>query len=513
MSSRIERESSIRGRRASKRLRVAGILLAFFLGLVPDVGLGADTLIDRVKDNELVQKIKLRKGQSKVLRIGFPVSRISVAEPDVADIVLISEREVYITGQAPGVTNISLWGKKRFSTAMVLVEPDVTLLKEKIHQVLPKEKIAVESAENSIILSGEVSGPIAQESAMNLALPYAGGKKENIVNLLHVGGVQQVMAMVRVAEIQRNLTNRMNINVAFANTRGTFGITTLGGLATITRAMLNLANITTPGVGTTMTAAPLSPGQAGPAAVAGLEAALSTNLTAAFGGQGAGNSFFWSAFFDVLKSTGLGKVLAEPNLVTTSGQEAKFLAGGEFPVPVPSGLGTVGIEYKSFGVGLVFTPTVLDDNKIALRINPEVSELDFTIGTQILGTNVPGLRTRRVASQVEIKDGQTIAIAGLLSDNYRSALNKFPVLGDIPILGALFRSIAYQKNETELVILVTTNLVKPLKPNTPRLPTDNFIEPSEYEFYLLGKDEGRTAKPKNNVAKENLPAGFGHQLE
>jgi pilus assembly protein CpaC len=225
-------------------------------------------------------------------------------------------------------------------------------------------------------------------------------------------------------------------------------------------------------------------------------------------------SVLWTMFFDALKQLGLGRILAEPNLVTTSGQEASFLAGGEFPVPVPQQFQTITIEYKKFGVGLNFTPTVLDNDMIAMKVAPEVSELDFTQGVAFsaAGFIVPGLRVRRLSTHVEVKDGQTFAIAGLLSDNHRNLVNKFPVLGSIPILGTLFRSSNYQKNETELVVLVTPHLVKPMAQGTARLPTDVHAEPNDLEFYLLGCLEG---KKKNKKFPEpppgNVPAGFGRQ--
>ena len=161
---------------------------------------GAD-LLERVKNQEIAQVLRLRVGHSKVLRTAFPITRISVADPEIADIILISEKEIYVNGLAPGVTNLSLWGKSRFTTATVTVEADVSLLKEKLHQILPKEKVGVEAAGDTVVLSGEVSGPLAQETAISLAVPYAGGKKEKVVNLMHVGGVQQVLVEVRLAEI------------------------------------------------------------------------------------------------------------------------------------------------------------------------------------------------------------------------------------------------------------------------------------------------------------------------
>jgi len=478
------------GVRAWRWLWLAGLAAVAVL-LLPGGGKARATdLLERVKDQEIKQFLRLRVGQSKVLRTAFAITRISVADPDIADIILVSDKEIYVNGQTPGVTNLSVWGKSRFTTATVMVEADVSLLKEKLHQILPKEKIGVEAAGESIVLSGEVSGPVAQDTAISLALPYAGGKKDKVVNLMHVGGVQQVMVEVRLAEISRNVGERMGINFSGLTPSGNFGVSQINNLA-------GIANLIRSFSGTAFTQL------------------LSPNLTA-IGGFKAGG-ILWTMFFDVLKQQGLGRVLAEPNLVTTSGQEASFLAGGEFPIPVPqSGVGggsTITIEYKKFGVGLVFTPTVLNEGKIALKVAPEVSELDFTAGVAFtaLGFTVPGLKVRRTSTHVEVKDGQTFAIAGLLNDSHRNVINKFPVLGDIPILGTLFRSNSFQKNETELVVLVTPHLVKPMTASAARLPTDKYIEPSDFEFYLLGALEGRQKKTQPAPAPESAPSGFGHQ--
>jgi pilus assembly protein CpaC len=264
----------------------------------------APDLLDRVQEEDLEQVIRLRVGRSKVLRTPFPIQRVSVADPDVADIVLISNRELYINGNSPGVTNVSLWGKQRFSSSRISVEPDISILKEKLFKILPKEKIAVESAGDSVVLSGEVSGPTILETALSLATPYAGGKKEKVVNLLHVGGVQQVMVAVRVAEINRSVGKEIGINFAWSGNNGSsFGATLLNKLTSLT-----------------------SIGSMGGTNSAAFTQGLSTGINAFVGGATSG--LVWAAFFDLLKQKGLGKILAEPNLVATSGQEASFLAGG-----------------------------------------------------------------------------------------------------------------------------------------------------------------------------------------
>jgi len=462
-----------------------------FLGAVP--ALAAD-LLDRVKDQEIAQVVRLKVGHSKVLKTPFALTRISVADPDIADLILINEREIYVNGLAPGVTNLSMWGKARFTSATVTVEADLTLLKEKLHQILPKEKIGAEAAGDSIVLSGEVSGPVAQSTAMSLALPYAGGKKEKVVNLMHVGGVQQVMLEVRVAEINRLVAERIGVNFNAVAPGGNFGVNQINSLAPVSSLVRSFGG-TAAAPGTTFTQG------------------LSTALTAMGGWTAAGT--LWTVFLDLLKQQNLGRVLAEPNLVTTSGQQASFLAGGEYPIPVPqSGVGgaaTITIEYKKYGVQLEFTPTVLNDGKIAVKVHPIVSELDFTNSITTASYVVPGLTSREMNTHVEVMDGQTFAIAGLLSDTSRNVINKFPVLGDIPILGVLFRSTQYQKRETELVTLVTPHLVKPMAPGVARLPTDKWIDPTDVDVYLLGREQGRPQPAPAPPPAAPLPPGFGHQ--
>lgn len=487
--------------------RWGGWLLSLVVlwGLMGSSACAAD-LLERVKNQEIAQVLRLRVGHSKVLRTAFPITRISVADPEIADIILITEKEVYVNGLAPGVTNLSLWGKSRFTTATVTVEADVSLLKEKLHQILPKEKIGVEAAGDTVVLSGEVSGPLAQETAISLAAPYAGGKKEKVVNLMHVGGVQQVLVEVRLAEIARTVLDRVGVNFHGISPAGNFGVQEINQLAAVAALArtINPSQIPTQGAS----------GAPGTAFLQG----LSPNLSSLAGFKAGG--VLWTMFFDLLKRNDLGRVLAEPNLVTTSGQEAAFLAGGEYPIPVPqSGVGggtTITIEYKKFGVQLVFTPTVLDEGKIAMKVAPEVSDLDFTTApVQIQGFSIPGLTVRRMSTHLEVKDGQTFAMAGLLKDEDRNVVNKYPILGEVPVLGTLFRSSSFQKQQTELVVLVTPHLAKPLAPGAARLPDEKWVTPNDYETYLLGLTQGRP-KPDAPVQKaqpptQKTPSGFGYQ--
>ncbi|MCE5262619.1 MAG: type II and III secretion system protein family protein, partial [Deltaproteobacteria bacterium] len=321
---------------------------------------------------------------------------------------------------------------------------------------------------DGITLSGTVSGAGNLTQIVKLAEAYAPldktTNKPRILNMLQTGGLHQVMLEVRVSEMSRTLMQRLGVNLtaAFTNRGNTFGLSFLKDPATLPNSILS-----------------------------GIFHTGDVN---------------WTVLIDALKENGLTKVLAEPTLITLSGRSASFLAGGEFPIPVPQNSGgstTITIEYKTFGVGLNFTPTVLDNGKISMMVNPEVSDLDFTRAISLQGYIIPSINTRRVSTVIELGDGQSFAVAGLLKDDLREVVSKFPLLGDIPILGALFRSSEYQKNETELVIIVTPHLVKPLDMAKQTLPTDAFIEPDEFEFYLLGSMEGRG---KGDGDKPTAPA-------
>ena len=447
------------------------------------------------------EKLSLITGQSVILESQSLIKRITVAAPATVDAIVLTPRQVYLTGKAPGLTTITLWSEGDRISAVFDAEvlPDVARLKTKVYEAFPKEKdIKVSATHESLTLSGTVSSASVMSQVLALAQAYAPSDKDaksRIVNLLEVGGVHQVMLEVRVAEIQRSLGRKLGFNFAFVSQSGQqFGLSRLDSLVNL-------------------------PGQGFPAA--GLEITDPINMILRF----LGGNATWTVFIDALKEDGLIKVLAEPTLITLSGKSANFLAGGEFPIPVPqSGTGggtTITIEYKTFGVGLNFTPTVLSSGKINMQVSPEVSDLDFTQAVAFQGFVVPGLSTRRVSTTVELADGQSFAIAGLLRDNVRENIRKFPVLGDIPILGPLFRSSNFQKNETELIVIVTPHLVKPLDMAKQTLPTDQFVEPDDVEFYLLGRTEGeskekmapaagKTASVVPSRRAGGLDGDFGH---
>jgi pilus assembly protein CpaC len=415
------------------------------------------------------QKLNLVVGKSLVIDTPVAIKRVSLANPDIADTVVISPRQIYLTGKAVGTTNLTLWGgDDRVSTIFdVTVSLDLSLLKEKLQEILPGENVKVIAAQDSITLSGEVSSTANLSQALAITEAFAPKK---VVNLTQVAGVHQVMLEVRVAEMSRSLARRLGFNFTIVRAQDGFGVSMLNNLTTIVRPI----------------EATLFPTVNPADAPFGQVLSNSINALLRF----TGNDRTWTVFIDALKENGLVKILAEPTLVTLSGQEARFLAGGEFPIPVPQDQNVVTITFKPFGVGLSFTPTVLSNDKISMRVAPEVSDLDFSTAVVLQGFVVPGLTTRRASTVIELADGQSFAIAGLLRETVREAVSKFPILGDVPILGALFRSTAFQKNETELIIIVTPHLVKPLDMARQTLPTDQYIEPNDFEWYLLGSLEG-----------------------
>ncbi len=407
---------------------------------------------------ELAPQVNATLGKSTLLRLPFPASRISVGNPAVADVILLSPTEIYLLGKAVGSTNIIVWSKNGQTTVVdVSVGMDAGALQGKLQQLLPGEKnIKVNVAADSLVLTGSVSDAIKVDRALALAEAYAGKK---VVNMLQVAAPQQVMLEVKVAEVSKTLLDKLGAQLQA--TRG------LGWSPSVISSFLFGTSTTTPNLGGGITFNPNA----------------NTSL-----------------MLEAQKNNGLVKILAEPTIMAMSGQEGAFLAGGKIYIPVPQantgGGVTITLEEKEFGVGLKFTPTVLEGGRINLRVTPEVSELSTT-GTTITSTTgastvLPTITTRRASTTVQLFDGQSFAIGGLIKNNVTQNINAFPVLGEIPILGALFRSSAFQNDRTELMFVVTPHLVKPLPPDY-KLPTDNFIEPSRGEFFLGGKMEGNTA--------------------
>jgi pilus assembly protein CpaC len=451
--------------------------------------------------------------QSRVVTVLTPANRVSVANPDVADIVVISPIELYVLGKDVGTTNVLLWDNNSHLIGAINVEVqhDLESLKRKFAELLPGQPIEVRSSQRSIVLSGRVSDVEAMNAATRIASTFlaqvqtatktlefkqsAGSSKAgDIINLLQVGGAQQVMLEVKVAEIARTEVMSMDLQFnSIARGLGNWNVGGVNGGATFPPALFAPSNAQAPVFST-----PLPSGVAqqpyGPAITQFVPTTMSIagpGLFASF----LDKNFLFNMALDAAKTKGLARILAEPTITTLSGQEASFLSGGEFPIPVPQNLNTVTIDFKQYGVAIKFLPVVLNSGHINLTLNVSVSELatNNTVTIAVPGTSatftIPSLTERSATGVVELGDGQTMGLAGLLSDTVASQVTQFPGLGSIPILGALFRSQNYQKGETELVILVTPRLARPLPPGKIRLPTDAYVEPTDLDFFFRGRLE------------------------
>jgi pilus assembly protein CpaC len=456
--------------------------------------------------------------KSRILRFARPIAKVSVGNPGIADILVVGEREVYVLGSALGTTNMVLWdkGERIVDTIDLEVTHDLDTLKAKLHELLPGETVAVHSSQGQIVLAGQVSSTPKMDAAVKLATTFAGGGKKGggVLNLLQVGGSQQVMLQVKVAEVDRTFTRRLGIrfNAFVPGSRWQIGAVSggarfpnvLGGGADATGAVpfLPLFTESNP-VGPPLTA--FEPEELGIADKGLFASFLNSDLV-------------FNLVIDAAKNEGLATILAEPTLTTLSGQDARFTAGGEFPVPIASDDNTVTVEFKEFGIGLQFLPLVLDSGVISLKVNVSVSELsaEAAATVQVPGTSsvfaIPSLTKRSAVSSVELASGETIGIAGLINEDVREQINKFPGLGDLPVLGLLFRSQEYVKGQTELVIFVTPRLVAPTRQAEVRLPTDDFVDPTDLEFYLMGRMTGARSERLPTERRGGTEGRFGHDI-
>ncbi|MDC5703311.1 type II and III secretion system protein family protein [Vibrio europaeus] len=444
--------------------------------------------------------VKVPHHKSTHVTLAGKAKRVSLGDPEVLDIVMLKSNEVFLIGKKLGSTNLMAWDSRGqlIESINIEVTHDLNSLKAKLYEFLPNEQIEVHSAQNRLILSGQISNQSAMNIALRVAETYAVGEqadedadneslseqveKTGVINLLTIGGAQQVLLEVTVAEVQRSLVRKFDANFQFLQQSGNFswGGTSAGG------------------------SLPTFPGS--PGSVAPVFNAPTIDTTGLLGSFIDSNTLF-SFALDIAKQNGTAKVLAEPNLTALSGAKAEFLAGGEFPIPVPDKDG-ITIAYKEYGVGLKFIPTVLSDQKINLNLAIDVSEIantsslildpNFTNSTYI----IPPITRRSASSTLEMADGQTIGIAGLISENVRDIVNEMPGFSDIPILGQMFNSQEYISGETELVILVTPRLAKPIDRRRVTLPTDSFVEPNDFEYYLLGR--GAYLAPANSPNKSDI---------
>ncbi|MFD0858762.1 type II and III secretion system protein family protein [Roseovarius aquimarinus] len=433
--------------------------------------------------------LSIAMNRAVVVESDVPFAELSIANPAIADFSTLSDRTIYVLGKSPGRTTLTLLDEngRLIANVEVQVSADVSEFKERLRQILPNEQIEVRTANDGIVMSGTVSSAPRMQRALDLAERYA---PERVSNLMSVSGKQQVMLKVRFAEMQRSVAKSLSTSLAIDGlSTGGLG----GGVAT--------NNITS---------------NAAPAGVApGTSANLGANNGAAFFGFNAGSAQI-GILLQALETKGVVRTLAEPNLTALSGQEAKFLAGGEYPIPVSQEDGAITVEFKPFGVELNFVPRVLDDGIINLEMAAAVSSLDSSNGFTNGTLTISGFRRRDASTTVALRDGESFAIAGLLQDDFRDNAGQVPWLGDVPVLGALFRSADYQRSQTELVIIVTAHLVTPTRGEALALPTDRVRLPSEADLFLNGR-VARDARPTTGgageVANQDFSGSYGYVMD
>ena len=471
-------------------------LLALVASLVLTASANAQTEVRRITGGIYAGELTVPLNKSEVVEVDRAFQRLSVGNPEIADVLPLSDRTIYVLGKTVGQTNIAIFagGNQPIAVVDVNVTYDAQGLKIKLSELYPEEQVEVRGSNNALILGGQVSSAETMSGILSVANQYA---PEAVANLMAVRGSQQVMLAVRFAEVSRTVSRSLGINW-----QGVIGVGDSAIAVARGRDIINaLGEFVLPSV----------PG------------------TTSAGGVFVDGDVSIAALIDLLEAKGAMRILAEPNLIALSGDTASFLAGGEFPVPTVETVGdndepVISTIFKEFGVSLSFTPTVIGDGLINLIVAPEFSQIDETIGVQTTGQiSIPGIQTRRARTTVELRDGESFAIAGLLQNTFQDQVQQLPWLGDVPVLGALFRSTEYAEGESELVIIVTAYLVQPSQLEQLASPTDGFVEPTDFELFFWGQTEGPESNPgaiSNASAPGALssPAGgiagsYGHIVE
>jgi pilus assembly protein CpaC len=442
--------------------------------------------------------VQVELGSSRHLRLGQGISRLSVGTSEVADIAAFPPDQLLITGKRVGQTTATVWFRNDDVVIYtVRVEYPVTQMTDAINKAVAGAKgLKVQGAGRTLVLTGEVptaaDAKAAEDMVRGISAAATGGEPPQVVNLLQLPGDHQVQIEVSFSEVSRTALKEIGLNFWYRNKNNNMG-----------GALLN------PNSGAAGIVPDLEPGTTTDTLqnAAGLPI-INTPLSGAFGAVFAtatGSKFPFTAALSVLSNRGYARTLSEPTLVALSGHEASFLAGGEFPLPIPQALNQIGVEYKKFGIQLKFTPTVVGDT-IQLKMAATVSDIDFGLGLRLASVTVPGLTERHSETTIRLRDGQSFAIAGLLSDKVRSSVDKVPGLGDLPLLGALFRSTSYRREETELLVVVTARLVRP-QGEKPLMPGEGTTtDPSDLELFLLGSIESRNTSGEL-TRRRGKPAG------
>lgn len=443
----------------------------------------ADKVQVTVRDVESEgQLIRVPVNKSIVVDFSAPVREVRLAKPEFAEVTAISPTQVLVTGKSFGTTQLITWFHDDTQRVFdVAVDIELERLMASIRTAAPRARVQAHALLNSVVLTGQAPDVESAERIMQIANVFS----TNVINNIEVAGVQQVLLRVTVAEVNRSTTRQLGFNgfLAGDNLRDGFGLSNLDGL--------NPSDIGVPSDAPVTTNLPFVVGSDG------IPVSPSTTLSVGF------PRVQTQIFIRALHENGLLRILAEPNLVSMNGEEATFLAGGEIPIPIATQQ-QLRVQYKEFGIRLNFTPVVLSENRIRLKVLPEISEPDFAQSVSISGFTIPSFTTRRVETTVELGSGQTFAIGGLLNDRVRAVSRSVPGLGDVPILGTLFRSVDYQTAKTELVVLVTPELVAPISPDQiTQVPGANYVIPNDFELFLEGKIEGEAGpalEPRVNNA-------------
>ncbi|MEO1723978.1 MAG: type II and III secretion system protein family protein [Pseudomonadota bacterium] len=483
----------MQGRELSRVLWCLVMCAGLFLATLGAVGpAAAQDSVLRTARGLASDDVNVLVNRAIVVRSSRPFVEVSVAQPEIADVSPLSDRAIYIFGRARGITTLTLLGEggRLIANVEVRVTPDLSELKERLAEVMPEEPIEVRVAGTSIILSGVVSGKAKVARAMDLASLYVGG---SVSNMMTVGGTQQVALKVRIAEMSRSVGKALGIST------GAVGVTNRTSTLIETGESLDVARIDGEDDG---------------------DGLPFTQLVSGFGTFGAifsiADSFLLGITIDAAEGRGYARTLSEPTLVALSGQSASFLAGGEVPIPVVTENGA-SVTFRPIGVSLDFTPVVVDEDIVNVALTTEVSSIDASVSSFISSSGgatstVPGFATRRATTAVELRDGESFLIAGLLEETFSDNLSQLPWIGDVPVIGNLFRSVDFNRGQSELVIIVTVNLVTPVADEDAiLLPTDNVAFPTEADIFLWGELEGPAQTP--GPMGQELDGAFGYVVE
>lgn len=523
----------------------AGIAAALFLGAVSSAAAGGDgalrgrqagipfttthSSVIQIRANEaLPQRRAIVVGLNKSVIVELPreLRDVVVSSPEHMDAVVQSSNRVYLIGKKIGDSNVFFFDANG-EQALILevrIEVDTSSLDAMLHKLLPGSRVKTEVLNDTLILTGSVRSPVDSNRAVDLASRFAVTSnpqgperaKPKVINMLSVEGEDQVMLRVTIAEVQRSALKQFGINLGAQFTSGNLGMSLLTDNSLPLTAAAGLGALPVPALGTAAAAA----GTAASCTTAGVLCNWSTRTPGGAntfgnsglnGGYAAGSTAISNAI-RALERHGLVRTLAEPNLTAVSGETAKFLAGGEYPFPAVDAQGALSVTFKEFGVGLSFTPVVLTEGRISLKVETEVSELDSTRGVTISGSAIPGIKKRQAKSTLEMPSGASLALAGLISDDVRQNVDGLPGLKDVPVLGTLFRSRDFIRAETELVVIVSPYLVRPTSRQKLARPDDGLAPATEVRASLMGH-LNRIYGRGTTMPDGGLKGGYGFIVE